>query len=355
VRIANVAVEPCTQPLRDPSWKFARATVPRLEGHLLALDDERGNRGLAYVHAIPAITTHGDGARAALEFFRPLLLGREVESIAAVMHEVDAVLAYNPSVKAAIDMALHDLLSRRLGIPLDVLLGGRLRESIPQSRILAIKAPAEMGARAAQLVADGYRQLKLKLSGDTSLDVARIAAVRSAVGDEVALTLDPNQSYNAKQMMAAFARMERYGIALIEQPVPAGDWEGLALLTRELPVAIEADESAQTVSDVFRLVAERRVDVINLKVTKLGGLCRFLDAVRICEAGNVVCRVGAAFGPALLQSVGIHAASIVRSLPFACELSEHQHLLDDPFTELPVRNGTIDVPRGAGCGVTLAG
>lgn len=354
MQIVDVRIRPCTQRLRDPSWKFARATVAQLEGHVLALTDELGTTGLGYVHAIPAISTHGAGAQAALALLTPVLADRKVDDLAAIVEEVDAMLAFSPSVKAGIDMALHDLLARRLGVPVHVLLGGRMHDRIAQSRILPIKAPAEMAAKAAALAEEGYAQLKLKLSGDTSLDVARIAAVRDAAGPGVKLTLDPNQSYTAKQMMSAFARMERHDIALIEQPVPAADWAGLSLLTRTLPVAIEADESAQTVHDVFRLVAERAVDVINLKVTKLGGLRRFLQAVRICEAGNVGCRVGAAFGPSLMQAMSMQAASVVKSLPFACELSEHLHLLDDPFTPLVVDRGSIDVPRVAGCGVDFA-
>jgi L-Ala-D/L-Glu epimerase len=353
MQIVDARFEPCTQRLRDPSWKFARATVPQLEGHVLVLTDDAGTRGFGYVHAIPAISTHGTGAAAGLSMLAPLLVGRRADDLARIIEEVDATLAFNTSVKAGIDMALHDLLARRLGVPLHTLLGGRQHDRIVQSRILPIKAPAEMATQAAQLAEAGYRQLKLKLSGDTSLDVARIAAVRDAAGPGVALTLDPNQSYSAKQMMGAFARMERHDISLIEQPVPAADWAGLALLTRTLPVAIEADESAQSVQDVFRLVAERACDVINLKVTKLGGLRRFQQAVRICEAGNVTCRVGAAFGPALLQAASLHAASTVRLLPYACELSEHQHLLDDPCTDLPVHAGAIDVPLTPGCGVEL--
>ena len=155
-------------------------------------------------------------------------------------------------------------------------------------------------------------------------------------------------------MMGAFARMERHGIALIEQPVPAADRAGLALLTRSLPVAIEADESAQTVDDVARLAAERGVDVMNLKITKLGGIRRFIEAVHLCEANGVAVRVGAAFGPALLQAMAVQAASVVKARPFACELSEHEHLLDDPFTPLPVVQGAIAVPAGPGCGVTFA-
>jgi L-alanine-DL-glutamate epimerase-like enolase superfamily enzyme len=352
--IVDVSVQPCTQRLRDPGWTFARATVPQLDGHVLTLTDEDGVQGLGYVHAIPAITTHGAGAAAALEFVGPLLRGRHADDLAAIVEHIDASLAGQPSVKAAVDMALHDLLARRLGVPVHVLLGGRLRDAVPQARILSIKTPAAMAEQAVRRVEEGFGQLKLKLSGDSALDVQRVAAVRDAVGDGVVLTLDPNQSYGAKQMRVAFARMERYDIALIEQPVPADDWAGLARLTRELPVAIEADESAQTVHDVFRLVSERACDVINLKITKLGGLRRFMQAVRICEAGQVGCRVGAAFGPALLQAMGLHAASVLRSMPFACELSEHEHLLDDPFDPLPRVGGSMAVPTGPGTGIGRA-
>ena len=312
--IVSATFRPCTQRLRDPSWKFARATVPQLEGHVVELTDDAGHRGCGYVHAIPAITTHGAGAAASLAMLVP----------------------------------------RVPGVPVHVLLGGRRHARIAMSRILAIKAPAEMAAKAAELAAHGYRTLKLKLSGDTPRDLARIAEVRSAAGPDVQLTLDPNQSYDAKQMIRAFARFERHDIALIEQPVPAADRAGLALLTRTLPVAVEADESAQTVHDVFRLVSERACDVINLKITKLGGLRRFMQAVRLCEAGGVTCRVGAAFGPALLQAMSLQAASVVNALPFACELAEHLHLHDDPFTALPVEQGAIDVPAVPGCGVEFA-
>lgn len=351
MKITHASVKPCIQGLADPQWKFARAKVPRLEGAVLELRDEDGHIGLGYVHAIPAISTHGAGAAAALEFLAPRLVGRRCDDLAALMEEVEATLAFQPTVKAGIDMALHDLLARRLAVPVHVLLGGKLRDSVALARILPIKSPDEMALLAARLAGEGYGQLKLKLAGDTATDIQRIAAVRAAVGPDVVLTLDPNQSYHAKQLIGAFAKMERYDIALIEQPVPAADIAGLALLTRTLPVAIEADESAQSVRDVFRLVSERVVDVINLKVTNLGGLRNFVQAVRICEAGQVACRLGAAFGPALMQAMSLQAACIPKALPYACELSEHLHLQDDPFMPLPVLAGRLSLPGGPGCGV----
>ncbi len=353
MKISSAAIIACPQRMRDANWKFARATVPKIDGWVLSLTDEVGTVGLGYAHAIPAITTHGEGARTALEMLVPIVEGRDLGDIALIMEDVERTLAFNYSVKAGIDMALHDLLARRLGVPIALLLGGKYRSEIRQARILSIKSPTEMATKAQELVEAGYRQLKLKLSGDTSLDVERVASVRSAAGANVELTLDPNQSYNAKQMMNAFARMEKHDIALIEQPVPAHDWAGLALLTRSLPAAIEADESAVTVHDVYRLVSERVVDVINLKVTKLGGFRHFMEAVRICEAGSVVCRVGAAFGPTLMQAMNAQAASAIKNLPFACELSENENLLDDPFTDLHMVDGALRLPDGPGCGVAF--
>jgi L-alanine-DL-glutamate epimerase-like enolase superfamily enzyme len=352
--IVTAELRPCTQRQADPGWTFARATVPELQGWVLVLTDEAGVTGLGYAHAVPAITTHGAGAEAALAFLRPLLLGRDPGDLAALLDLVEASLVGNRSVKAAIDMALHDLLARRAGLPLCALMGGRFRDTIPQSRILPIKAPAEMAAAAAALAAKGYRSLKLKLSGEAALDARRVAEVRAAAGPAVTLTIDPNQSYSAKGFLAAWRALERHDIALVEQPVPAADWAGLALVTRSLPVPIEADETVETVADVMRVAEGRVADVVNLKLTKLGGVRNFVTAARILEAAQLTARMGAAFGPALLQAASAHAAASLRRLPFACELSEHDHILDDPFTALPIAEGMIAVPPGPGCGVVYA-
>ena len=351
MRIESVVIRACAQRMRDAHWKFARAEVPAIGGHVLELIDDAGTRGLGYAHAIPAITVHGEGARSALELLRPLLLHQRFDDIAPLMEEVDRALAFHHSVKAAVDMALHDLLARRLGMPISTLLGGRFHSRIAQARIVSIKAPADMARQAAALVEEGYAHLKLKLSGDAQTDIQRVASVREAVGPGVRLALDPNQSYAAKDMMRAFLAMERHDIALLEQPVAASDWAGLSLLTRTLPVVVEADESAVSVHDVYRLVADRVVDAVNLKLSKLGGFRRFVEAVHLCEAGGVACRVGAAFGPALMQAMHAQAASTIESLSHACELSEHRQLLDDPFDELAIEHGTLSVPTGPGAGV----
>ena len=167
--------------------------------------------------------------------------------------------------------------------------------------------------------------------------------------------VDTNQTYSAKGFIRTFARIERLDIRLVEQPVTADDWQGLSLCTRTLPVAVEADESAGSLADVAKLVnVPRMADVINLKVPKLGGIRNTMKAVALCEANGIGCRLGAAFGPALLQAVSAHVASAFRRLEYPCELAEHLHLLDDPFTPLPVEDGVVTVPTGPGSGVVLA-
>ncbi|WP_170149577.1 mandelate racemase/muconate lactonizing enzyme family protein [Rhodoplanes roseus] len=351
--IKSFELKRCVQRQQDPGWTFARATVPELPGWILVLTDQDGQVGHGYAHAIAAITTHGEGAEAGLRFLAPRLVGRDPTSIAAVMDDLDLALAASPSPKAAIDMALHDLLARRLGVPLHALLGGARRAVLPQARILSIKSPADMAERARGLVAQGYRTLKLKLAGDAETDVARVRAVREAIGPAPNITLDPNQTYSAKGIIAAFRSMERHDIALIEQPVAAADLAGLKLVTDTLPVPVEADESADSLAVIWRIAGDRMADCVNLKITKLGGIRNVLAAMRICEAGGLACRFGAAFGPSLLQAMGAQVAACARDLPFASELSEHTHLLDDPCTPLPVEGGDIVLPSGPGCGVSL--
>lgn len=353
--IVKVELKPCVQRQADTEWTFTRGRVSDVRGWIVILTDDAGITGLGYGHALPTVSTNSETARAGLEFLLPRLIGRDPRSILDIMSDLDRALAGLHNVKAGIDMALHDLVARQLKISLDVLIGGRRREVIPQARIVAIKAPDDMAADARHLQQEGYRALKLKFSGDAYVDVARVAAVRQAVGNDVMLMIDTNMSYTAKAFIRTFSRIDRYDIALVEQPVAASDTAGLKLITTTLPVPIEADESAGSVADVYNLVTQRAVDVINLKITKLGGLRNVMAAVNICEAGGVVCRLGAAFGPSLLQSFSAHVAGSFRELPFPCELTEHLHLHDDPFTDFPCANGTVTIPTGVGCGTQLAG
>ena len=192
--IREFDVEPCTMRKEDPAWRFALAASPVTEGHVLRIATEDGIEGFGYASATPHMGSIAATLRAELDLFRPLVLGRDARGVEAIMGALDRSLRGAPQAKAAVDCALHDLNARSLGVPLHVLFGGAVRESVPILRILAIKTPPEMAAQAQRLVDRGYRYLKIKVHGHVAEDVARVAAIRRQVGDDVHLTIDANQS-----------------------------------------------------------------------------------------------------------------------------------------------------------------
>jgi L-alanine-DL-glutamate epimerase-like enolase superfamily enzyme len=339
----------------DPSWRFALAANPVSDGHVLRLATDDGVEGFGYAAATAHMGSIQDTLKAELGLFRPLVLGRDARDIESIMSALDRAVRGAPQAKAAVDCALHDLLARSLGVPLNVLFGGKVRDSIPMLRILAIKTPQDMAAQAKRLVDAGYRYLKIKVHGHVDEDVARVAAIRRQVGGGVHLTIDANQSYAPKDAIIALGRMAEHRIDLVEQPVAADDFEGLALVTRTVPVTVEADEAAGSLRQIFELVARRAVDAVSLKIPKLGGLRNTLAAARLCEAAQIKYRLGAAVGSRLLAAQALHLACALPGVTYACELAEFDRLLDDPFAGLEVEDGTLALPGGPGSGVRPVG
>lgn len=351
--IVAVDITPCIQRQEDPSWRFALATYPTIEGWLVSIRDDDGTVGHGYAQSLPHIGSTYHGVKAALDVLGPLLIGKEAISIAAIMTELDGALVGNEHAKAGIDCALHDLVARRCGVPLHVLFGGKTTDAVPQIRIVPIKSPEEMADNAAGLVEKGYGYLKIKVHGDVAEDVERVRAIRHRVGPETRLTIDANQAYTPKAAIAALRRMEEFDIDLVEQPVRGNDLAGLELVTRSVAVAVEADESALSLRDVLFLVSNRIVDAISLKIPKMGGMRNVFAAARICEAGDIRYRMGAIFGPRIHAAQALHLSAALPGLDYACELAEFDHLLDDPFEGLEVENGKLYVPDTVGSGVSL--
>src|SRR5262245_50942622 len=351
MNIREFDISPCTMRKEDPTWRFALAASPVTDGQVLRIATDDGHEGFGYASATAHMGSTKETLKAELELFRSIVVGKDPNNIEAILVELDSALRGAPQAKAAIDCALHEVVARSRNVPLCNLLGGQVRDSVPILRILAIKTPAEMAAAGQKLVDKGYRYLKIKVHGHVEEDVARVAAIRKQVGDGVHLTIDANQAYTAKDAIAALNRMAEYRIDLCEQPVDAEDFEGLALVTRSVPVTVEADEGAGSLREVFNLVSKRAVDAVSLKIPKLGGLRNTIAAARLCEAAHIRYRLGAAVGSRLLAAQGLHLACALPGVDYACELAEFDRLLDDPFEGLEVANGTLKLPAGPGSGV----
>jgi L-alanine-DL-glutamate epimerase-like enolase superfamily enzyme len=351
VIIQDFEILPCTMRKEDPTWRFALGASPVTDGQVVCLRSQDGVEGYGYASATAHMGATQSTLLAQLEKFKPLVIGRDATAIEGTLIALDHALRGAQQAKAAIDCALHDLVSRSLSVPLHVLLGGAVRNEVPILRILAIKTPDEMAAQAQKLIDKGYRYLKIKVHGEVDEDIARVAAIRRQVGDDVHLTIDANQSYTPKDAIRALNGMAEHRIDLVEQPVHADDFAGLALVSRTVPVTVEADEAAGSLRDVFELVSNHMCDAVSLKIPKLGGLRNTIAAARLCEAAHVKYRLGAAVGSRLLSAQAVHLACSLPGVDYACELGEFDRLLDDPFEGIEIENGVLKLPDGPGSGV----
>jgi len=349
--VTSFEFEPCEMPLEDKNWRFALGSASTSRGWIVRVRSDDGHVGHGYANASPHMGSTFESLPHELERFKPIVLGKDPFAIEAILQELDRSLSGGNQAKAGIDCALHDLNARALGVPLYNLLGGKVRNSVPVLRIIAIKTPAEMAAAAGKLLDQGYRYFKIKVHGEVDEDVARVKAIRARVGDDAHLTIDANQSYSPKDAIAAINRMAEFRIDLVEQPVSKTDLKGLALVTRSVPVTVEADEAAGTLDEIMTLVSERIVDAVSLKIPKLGGLRNALAAARICEAGKVKFRLGAHVGTRLVNAHALHLAAALPLVDYACELGEFSRMYNDPFTGIEVVDGVLAVPNGPGCGV----
>jgi L-alanine-DL-glutamate epimerase-like enolase superfamily enzyme len=354
LRIDEVVVTPCLQRQEDPTWKFARGGIPQIHGWIVTLRTPSGKEGWGHIISTPVAQPDIEGMRTAIEAAVGAVRGHRALDQEMLHFALMEVCADRPSVLAGFTSAALELAARALNLPLHALLGGAVRRSIPATRLIPIKAPDEMAGQARRLHAEGYRGLKLKLNGDGDTDIARVRAVRAAVGDEVLLTVDANQAYDAFNAIEVCRALKHENVTLMEQPVPADDLDGLRRVTDTGLMRIEADESIGSLAGLVRLIKMDAAHSYNLKVPYLGGLRNTLKAVNICEAAGVRCRLGAIFAPRLASSQATHLAAVLKSVEGGAEIAESEHLLDDPFFGFDAREGHVPVLAGAGSGVRLA-
>lgn len=353
MKIDKIEILPADMPQSDPKWRFSIHANRVSQGWLLQITADDGTLGYGYASATKHMGATRESLKGVLDDFTRLLIGRDPFDIEATMADLDHRVRGMNQAKAAIDCALYEIAARSLGVPLCTLFGGKCRTEFPVLRVLSLKRPEEMAAKAQELVDADYRDIKIKVDGRVDLDAARVRAIREQVGPEIRLTIDANQAYKPKGAIRLASKVADLGVEIFEQPCNADDHAGLKFITDHSPIPVEADESAASVRDVFTLAANRIVDLVSLKIPKLGGLRNALAAARICQAADIPCRLGAHVGPRLLTAQAMHLAASLPSLSFACEFGEFVRLQNDITEGVENENGMIRLPEGVGSGASL--
>lgn len=269
------------------------------------------------------------------------LTAREAYAWLDAMH---ADTCGNASARCGVDLALHDLVARQEGRH------ARDLHGLPPARLatsftVVLGAPDAMAVDALDVLARGFRVLKLKLGGKDGLDVARVAAVRKAA-PAVRLRVDANTAWTREEAPDLCRAMNALGVDLVEQPLAADDLDGLVALSRASPVPIYADESCLGPDDVERLRDRRFVGGVNLKLQKTGGLGPGIRAARLARDAGF----GVMLGCMLESGCGMGAARQMLALLDHADLDGNLLLAEDPFPLAPPVDGVLATPGGVGLG-----
>ena len=353
MKITNIKVGTLEASLKKP-FKTALRTVERVESVLVRVETDEGATG--YGEAPPTAVITGDVRRsiegALLDHLAPPLLGRPVEDLEGNLALVDRALVHNTSPKAALDMALHDLWAQRWHAPLWRLLGGAPR-TLETDCTISLNPPEEMARDAAEAVAEGFHILKIKVGRDPKLDRERLHAVRRAA-PKAALRVDANQGWTTKEAIRILRALEDDGldIDLVEQPVPGYDLEGLKAVTDAVAVPVLADEAAVGPREVFRLLAMRGADMINIKLMKTGGIRGALAVCALAEAAGVEVMVGSMMETRLSVTAAV-ALAASRNVVTRVDLDTPCLCADDPVEGGALYDGPrISLWETPGLGIT---
>jgi O-succinylbenzoate synthase len=214
----------------------------------------------------------------------PRVLGRAFDGPAAVRPELERDFRGHPMAKAAVEMGLWALAAERAGVPLAKLLGGT-QTAILTGISLGIQAnPAALVERALKAKADGYRKIKLKIK--PGADVEYVAAVREAVGPEVSLMADANSAYTLADA-DHLAKLDAFGLTMIEQPLSREDLVQHAELQRRLSTPVCLDESITDVDHARDMIALKSGRVVNIKPGRVGGFASSIAIHDACMAAGI--------------------------------------------------------------------
>ena len=280
---------------------------------------------------------------AALGQFKPVLERADPFSLESIEAHLNRVLRGNASAKGAVSSALHDLVGKRLGLPVYRVWGLDQATTPESSFTIAIAENHELERRVEE--ARDYPILKIKLGTDRDTEIVRI--IRNAA-PEKRLRVDANAAWTAKHAVRMSDFLVEQGVEMLEQPVAANDIEGLRFVRKRSKLPVFADESCLVATDVAKLAGA--VDGINIKLAKCGSLREALRMVHAARALDMQVMAGCM----IESSLGISAIAQISPLLDYADFDGAALLSSDPFCGASIAGGVIRLSDEPGLGATPA-
>ena len=308
MRIESIIVYRVELPLHEGSYKWSGGkSVSVFDSTIVQVETDAGVTGWGEVCPLGPfyLPAYGPGARTGITELGPHLIGEDPTQLGRLNRTMDAALKGHPYVKSAIDMACWDIVGKEAGLPCCTLLGGRYGNDFVLYRAISQESPEQMAGRVAGYRSEGYRRFQLKVGADPETDIERIHAVSAVLEPGDILVADANTGW----LMHEAARVVR-GVrdvdVYIEQPCLSYD-ECLSIRQRtDHPFVL--DESVDSIDMLLRGHADRAMDVVNIKISKFGGLTRAAQARDLCASLGVAMTIEDSWGGDIITAAIAHLA-----------------------------------------------
>lgn len=353
MRITRIAAWQVDLPLHEGSYKWSGGkSVAVFDSTVVAVETDAGITGYGEVCPLgPAyLPAYANGVRAGLKELAPKLLGEDPTQLARLNRTMDAALKGHPYVKSAVDVACWDILGKKAGLPVCVLLGGRYGEDFHLYRAISQESPEAMAKNVAGYRAEGYHRFQLKVGGDPDTDIARIKSVAAVLQPGDRLIADANTGWlphEAARVVRAVRDIDVY----IEQP--CSTYEECLSIRRRTDHPFVLDEVIDGIDVLVNGHADRAMDVVNLKISKLGGLTKTKQARDLCVSLGIAMTLEDSWGGDIVTAAIAHLAHSTPTEFLFTSTDFNSYVTRSIADGAPQRkNGRLAASTSPGLGVT---
>lgn len=308
MKITRILAYRVELPLREVTYKWSGGkSVTIFDSTIVRVETDEGYVGHGEVCPLGPfyLPAYAEGVRAGLRELGPQLLGDDPRELAKLNRKMDAIFKGHPYVKSGIDIACWDILGQSCRMPVCELLGGRYGEDVHLYRAISQESPEQMAAKVAGYRAEGYRRFQLKVGGDPDVDIERIRAVSAKLLPGDRLVADANTGWVQHEAIRV-AKAVRDLDVYIEQPCLT--YEECLAVRRMIPHPFVLDENIDDLGMLLRAKADSGMDVVNLKISKLGGLTKTKQARDLCVSMGIAMTLEDSWGGDIATAAIAHLA-----------------------------------------------
>ena len=353
MKVTQVEAIPFKIPYKTPIKWGLTGYLEAAEHVLVRVHTDLGIVGVA--EAIPRPTIYGESQASILyairNWFTPMIVGLDPNHTERIWARLEGI-HWNPTAKGAIDLALYDAAAKAKGVALWEMLGG-YSNRLSIGWMLGIRPLPEMVQEAMDIRSKGIKAFKVKVGIDPEKDIQVIKSLREHLGPDVLIYADANMAYTVTTAIRTIKKMEEYGLAFVEEPVPAWDWKGRLKVAQAISIPIMGDESVFTPQDVAREIDLGAIGVISIKAPRTGYTLS-LKIIHLSEMAGIPCLMGTQAETGVGTLASAHFGAARRNISYPSEISFFLSLKDDLLAEpISLRDGIIELPQRTGNGAIL--